>query len=286
MNVITDGHAAAWTSQLSAARRAVAEAGAAIRDQFGQRFINAYKGAHDVQLTADLIAQKVIVDELRDAYPGYGIVAEEDGLGRWGDEEFLWAVDPLDGTNNFGYGIAHCALAISLFHDEDVVLSVVADPLTDRTVHCVRGGRLEPAPVPAAAVPLHRATLSLVTGYAEDGRAWGHGFAGWMSERCKRVVNMWAPALDLALIACGALDAMVCRDAALLDVCAGMFLVAESGGHVLGMDGEPLTARRSMHERPVSFVAARSPVLAAELLERVRAYDALHRPAHERAVAG
>ena len=78
-----------------------------------------------------------------------------------------------------------------------------------------------------------------------------------MSERCKRVVNMWAPALDLALIACGALDAMVCRDAALLDVCAGMFLVAESGGHVLGMDrdleggdGVGLRAALTVTERP------------------------------------
>lgn len=286
MNVTTDEGVTTWTPQLSTACRAAAAAAAAIRDQFGQRFINAYKGPHDVQLTADLIAQKVIVDELRDAYPGYGIVAEEDGLGRWGDEEFLWAVDPLDGTNNFGYGIAHCALAISLFQDEDVVLSVVADPLTGRTVHCVRGGRLEPAPVPDGAVPLSRATLSLVTGYAEGGRAWGHGFAGWMSERCKRVVNMWAPALDLALIACGALDAMVCRDAALLDVCAGMFLVAESGGHVIGLDGEPLPVRRSMHERPVSFIATRSPALAADLLAQVRAYDAVHRSAHEGVVAG
>ncbi|WP_119730896.1 inositol monophosphatase family protein [Thermomonospora amylolytica] len=286
MNVTVKDPVTTWTSRLQVARQAAEAAADAIRDQFGQRFVNAYKGPHDVQLTADVIAQKVIVDALREACPGYGIVAEEDEFGRWGGEEFLWAVDPLDGTNNFGYGIAHCALAISLFHDEDVVLAVVADPLTGRTAHCVRGGPLTPRPVPDAGTPLHRATVSLVTGYAEDGRAWGHGFAGWMSERCKRVVNMWAPALDLALVAGGALDAMVCRDAALLDVCAGMFLVAESGGHVVGLDGGPLAVRRSMHQRPVSFVAARSPVLAADLLEQVRAYDASRRPAHEGAAAG
>lgn len=262
-----------WTAQLEAAQEAARAAAEAIRGQFGQRFISQYKGPHDVQLTADVIAQKVIVESLRESFPGYGIVAEEGDHDRWGAEEFLWAVDPLDGTNNFGYGIAHCAVAITLFHGESVVLSLIADPVTDRVFHGVRGGRPSPLPPPSDGVPLRRATVSLVTGYAEEGRAWGHGFTGWMSTRCKRVVNMWAPAMDLALVAGGALDAMVCRDAALLDVCGGMFLVESSGGHLVDLDGEPLTVRRAMHERPLSFVAARCPELVADLVAEIRAYD-------------
>ncbi|SEG80121.1 myo-inositol-1(or 4)-monophosphatase [Thermomonospora echinospora] len=262
-----------WTPQLAAAQEAARAAADAIRDQFGQRFISAYKGPYDVQLTADVIAQKVIVESLRESFPDYGIVAEEGDHDRWGAEEFLWAVDPLDGTNNFGYGIAHCAVSITLFHGESVVLAVIADPLTERLFHGVRGGRLSPLPSPPDGVPLHRATLSLVTGYAEEGRTWGYGFTGWMSTRCKRVVNMWAPAMDLALIAGGAIDAMVCRDAALLDVCGGMFLVEAAGGRLVDLAGEPLTVRRSMHRRPLSFIATRSPGLAADLAAEVRAYD-------------
>ncbi|REE94829.1 inositol monophosphatase family protein [Thermomonospora umbrina] len=263
-----------WTPQLRAAHEAARAAADAIRGQFGQRFISAYKGPHDVQLTADITSQKIIVDSLRESFPHYGIVAEEGDHDEWGREEFLWAVDPLDGTNNFGYGIAHCALSLTLFQDESAVLALVADPLADRTFHLTQGGRLIPAPAPTYGVPLHRATLSLVTGYAEDGRDWGHGFTGWMSSRCKRVVNMWAPALDLALVAGGAIDAMVCRDAALLDVCGGMFLVEESGGHVVDLHGDPLTVRRSLHDRPVSFIAARNPSLVADLVSEVRAYNA------------
>ncbi|HEX2313856.1 MAG TPA: inositol monophosphatase, partial [Thermomonospora sp.] len=263
---LTKEFVSTWTPQLHAAHQAAQAAADAIRGQFGQRFISEYKGPHDVQLTADIIAQKVIVDSLRESCPGYGIVAEEGDHDRWSGEEFLWAVDPLDGTNNFGYGIAHCAVALTLFHGESVVLALVADPLTDRVFHLTRGGRLVPAPAPAYGVPLHRATISLVTGYAEDGRAWGHAFTGHMSSRCKRVVNLWAPALDLALVAGGALDAMVCRDAALLDVCGGMFLVEESGGHVVDLNGDPLTVHRSLHDRPISFIAARSATLVNDLL--------------------
>ncbi|ACY97585.1 MULTISPECIES: inositol monophosphatase family protein [Thermomonospora] len=263
-----------WTAQLAAAEEAARAAGEAIRGQFGQRLINEYKGPHDVQLTADVIAQKVIVESLREAFPHYGIVAEEGGHGTWEAEEFLWAVDPLDGTNNFGYGIAHCAVAITLFHGDVPVLAVIADPVTDRFFSATGDGRTSPPASPCYEVPLRRATVSLVTGYAEEGRRWGQGFTGWMSPRCKRLVNLWAPAMDLALVASGALDAMVCRDAALLDVCGGMFLVESFGGHVVDFDGEPLGVRRSMHRHPVSFIAARDPHLAADLVAAVRAYDA------------
>lgn len=87
------------------------------------------------------------------------------------------------------------------------------------------------------------------------------------------MVNLWAPALDLALVSSGSLDAMVCRDAAFLDVCGGMFLVREAGGQVLDLNGNPLQVRRSMHERPVSFVAAHSEALAHELLATIDAFE-------------
>lgn len=277
--------------QLEAAVNAVQNAADAIKEQFGKRDINVYKGSHDVQLNADLTAQKLIVDLLRSEYPDYGIVAEENEYRNWSDSRFLWAVDPLDGTNNFGYGIAHCALAVTLFEEESVVLAVIHDPLIDRTfAGTASRATARPAIVTAAAatsaatdrrrrpapprdIGLSRATLSLVTGYAENSRAWGNRFTDRMSPRCKRVVNLWAPALDLALVASGALDAVVCHNAALLDVCGGMFLVESAGGQVVGFDGKPMSVRRSMHKRPVSFIAARSPRLAVELVAEVAVLD-------------
>jgi myo-inositol-1(or 4)-monophosphatase len=262
--------------QLEVAVSAVRSAAAAIKGQFGDRDISTYKGRHDVQLNADLTAQKLIVDLLQSEYPDHGIVAEEDEFCRWSDSRFLWAIDPLDGTNNFGYGIAHCALAVTLFEEESVALAVVHDPLIGRSFSNVAGAGRSPRParpVPSAATSLSRATLSLVTGYAEHSRAWGNRFADWMSVRCKRVVNLWAPALDLALVSSGALDAMVCHGADLLDVCSGMFLVESAGGCVVTFDGTPLRVRRSLHKRPVSFIAGRSPGLVEELVAEVGAME-------------
>lgn len=256
-----------WENHLHIARQAAKEAGNAIRDQFGSRVITTYKGSYDVQLEADLIAQEIILSHLNRRSPEYGVIAEEGAYNRWPDNELTWAVDPLDGSNNFGYGIAHCAIAISLFHGDSVVLALVLDPLTGREFFATETRSMATQAI--SAVPLKHATVSLVTSYSQEDHVWGSHFSDWLGAQCKRVTTLWAPALDLALVANGSLDAMVCHEADLLDVCSGVFLVESAGGHIVGLDGRPVKIRRSMHQLPVSFIAARGMLLARELVDNV-----------------
>lgn len=257
-------------THLQTALTAVQAAAKVVKTEFGNRDITARKGRRDVQLAADLLAQEVIVKHLTATYPEYGIVAEEGDLTEWPGEQYVWAIDPLDGTNNFGYGIAHCAHAVTLFDGEEILLAVIHDPITGRTFRPAHGRPEAPAHPPAR---LRRATISLVTGYPEPARQWGQRFERWVDGRCKRVLNLWAPALDLALVSTGAIDAMVCKDAALLDVCGGMHLVQASGGAVLAFDGADLEVGRSLHRAPVSFVASRDPRVARELVRQVRGFE-------------
>ncbi len=260
-----------WEDHLKIARRAARDAGDAIRSQFGSRDITTYKGPHDVQLKADVIAQQVILAHFARESPKNGIVAEEQPCRKWPQDELAWAVDPLDGSNNFGYGIAHCAIAISLFCGDSVVLALVFDPVTEREFFATEGQTLATEVI--GETPLQRATVSLVTSYSQENYVWGGRFGDWLGERCKRVTTLWAPALDLALVASGSMDAMVCHEADLLDVCSGAFLVKSAGGHVVGLDGSPVEIRRSMHGHPVSFVAARKAHLAQELVESLRCFQ-------------
>jgi myo-inositol-1(or 4)-monophosphatase len=257
-----------WEPQLAAAVESARRAGKELQAQFGVRRTGRYKGRHDVQLRADLEAQQIIVDSLAEAFPGYGVLAEEGLRARWPDTERVWVIDPLDGTNNFGYGIGHCAISIALFDGEHVVLAVVVDPLLNREFIAVEG-RPRPA-LPGGEVPLGRATVSLVTDYSEAGRIWGNRMSESLGARCKRTVSMWAPSLDLALISEGALDGMICNRGDMLDLCGGVFLVTAAGGSVLDMAGRPLRITSAMQDSPVSFVAARTPALAAELLAHAR----------------
>ncbi|WNI15294.1 inositol monophosphatase family protein [Actinacidiphila sp. ITFR-21] len=255
-----------WQKEMKAAVSAAREAGSVIRADFGDRKVVQRKGHYDVQLRADLTSQRVIVRQLTDLFPDYGIVSEEGMQGGWDETDLTWVVDPLDGTNNFGYGIAHCAVAITLFAGDAAVLAVVLDPLLGRTFTATAGDTPRSGDL-AAATALRDATVALVTDYSVEGRVTGRHIEDMLSGNCKRVTTMWAPALDLALVGSGAIDAMVARNAALMDVCAGILLVQAAGGTVLGLDGRPLELRKSLHSSPVSFVAARSRKLAADLSE-------------------
>lgn len=263
--------AAIWQSQLKVARAVAGEAARAIRPEFGQRHIVERRGPYDVQLRADLTAQDIIVNHLLRKFPDYGMVAEEGMQDDWDHARNMWVVDPLDGTNNFGYGIAHCATTIALFAGDRVVLSVVRDVLLDREFFGTAGQRAEGTR--SAHIPLERATVSLVTDYSPEGRSYGDAMEQVLSSHCKRVVSMWAPALDLALVAQGSLDAMVCLRASLLDVCSGIFLVQLAGGHVLDANGRALQVSRYMHSAPMSFVACRDSALAEKLLKLVTPLD-------------
>ncbi|MEV4348231.1 inositol monophosphatase [Actinoplanes sp. NPDC049596] len=253
--------------QLSAARRAVHAAAAAIRAEFGVREITAYKGPSDVQLKADLVAQRTIIEILSEEFPDYGIVSEEGLDTSWPDTRHTWLVDPLDGTNNFGYGIAHCAIAITLFSGSRIVLALVFDPILGREYSATTGPSGPGGRRPRT--DLAHATLSLVTGYSRSARDYGRHAERLLTDRCKRILNLWAPALDLALVSTGALDGIVCIDAKLLDVCAGLHLLEASGACVVGPDGRRLTPTRDLWEQPVSFIAAAHPELAKDLLAAV-----------------
>jgi myo-inositol-1(or 4)-monophosphatase len=263
--------AAVWRPQLKVARTAAYEAARAIRPEFGQRDIIERRGLYDVQLRADITAQDIIVANLMRKFPDYGVVAEEGMQDDWNQAYNIWVVDPLDGTNNFGYGIAHCATTITLFAGDKVVLSVVRDVLLDREFFSAIGQPAEGTE--SAHIPVERATVSLVTDYSSEGRSAGYAMERVLSSHCKRVVTMWAPSLDLALVAQGSLDAMVCVRASLLDVCSGIFLVQMAGGCVLGANGRPLQMSRYMHSAPVSFVACRDFSLAEKLLKLVTPLD-------------
>ena len=87
------------------------------------------KAPNDFVTEVDLAAEAIIIDTLLGAYPGHGILAEETGTSRGAaDSEFVWIIDPLDGTTNFIHGFPTYAVSIALAHRNQVQQAVVYDP--------------------------------------------------------------------------------------------------------------------------------------------------------------
>ena len=80
------------------------------------------KGPGDFVTKTDQKVEKVIIEELEKARPGYGFIAEESGK-RKGDKEFNWIIDPIDGTSNFMHGIPHFAISIGLEKNKEFIPS-------------------------------------------------------------------------------------------------------------------------------------------------------------------
>ncbi len=119
------------------------------------------KGRMDYASEVDADAEKVIVKELKRAYPEYGIMAEEGGL--QGVNRYMWVIDPLDGTSNYLRGFPHYCVSIALVENGEPIDAVIFDPLRNELFTASRAAgrvvrRMPQRPVeddgaPAAACP-------------------------------------------------------------------------------------------------------------------------------------
>jgi len=99
-----------------------------VSDKGGKHFVSA----------VDTQAEALIIDIIRKAYPGHGILSEESGA--HGGGEFQWVIDSLDGTNNFIHGLPHFAVSIALKHKNVLDQAIIYDPLRQELFTASKGG--------------------------------------------------------------------------------------------------------------------------------------------------
>ena len=95
------------------------------------------KGRHDLVSEVDRMAEAEIIRTVRAAYPDHGILAEE--TGQHPGDDYLWIIDPLDGTTNFLHGYPQFAVSIGLQHKGRLEQAVVFDPFKNELYTASRG---------------------------------------------------------------------------------------------------------------------------------------------------
>ncbi|MEQ1629781.1 MAG: inositol monophosphatase family protein, partial [Gallionella sp.] len=95
------------------------------------------KSHADFVTEVDRAAEQVIIQTLLEAYPDHAILAEESGA--QGESEFLWIIDPLDGTTNFLHGVPQFAVSIALQHKGILTQAVIYDPVRNELFTATRG---------------------------------------------------------------------------------------------------------------------------------------------------
>jgi myo-inositol-1(or 4)-monophosphatase len=217
------------------------------------------KSRNDFVSEVDRGAEAEIVHIIRKAHPDHAILAEEGGADGSGD--WLWIVDPLDGTTNFLHRFPHFAVSIGLQHKGKLQLGVIYAPCTQDLYVANRGAG---AVLNSRKIRVSKTTTlddSLV-GTGVPIRA-GENLDRYLPqlrtivEKTAGVRRAGAAALDLAYVACGRLDAFWELNLHAWDMAAGILLIEEAGGVVTelygGEDpmktGHILAANPKMHEQ-------------------------------------
>ena len=208
---------------------------------------------------ADRDAEAAIKELLLGERPDDGLLAEE-GAHSEGASGRRWVVDPLDGTTNFLYGIPAWAVSVALEDGEGGAIGVVRDPVRGESFAAARGlgARLDGEPIEVSgAETLDSALVATGFGYDADRRRAQAELLVEVLPRVRDIRRAGAAALDLAWLAAGRLDGYYERGLKPWDWAAGRLIVAEAGGALRELQGEP------------PGLAAASPALLDDLLALV-----------------
>lgn len=253
------------------------EAGAILRDRFGQPHVVRFKGTIDMVTEADQASERLIAGRLRECFPSHELLAEEGSRGASADSRYRWLVDPLDGTTNFAHGLPTFAVSIALEEAGTPVVGVVYDPMRDELFVARRGAGAtrNDAPVRVSATDQLLGSL-LVTGFSYDLAHRARQAEIWRDflTQVQAIRQTGSAALNLCYIAAGRLDGYWERGIAPWDVAAGAVMVSEAGGMVTNLSGGPfraddrqiLASNGSLHPDLLAVIA-RHPdevVIAAE----------------------
>lgn len=201
------------------------------------------KSANDYVTEIDHAAEREIIYHLSKAYPDHGFLGEESGSSGNADSDYLWIIDPLDGTTNFIRGIPHFAVSIACQYKGKLEHAVVLDPMRREEFTASRGR--------GAQLNGRRIRVSKLTGL--DGALLGTGIPfkarnleqlpaytdtlQTLAGQCAGIRRAGAASLDLAYVAAGRLDAFWEIGLSQWDIAAGALLITEAGGLISDFDG-------------------------------------------------
>jgi len=194
------------------------------------------KGPADFVSVADKRAEKVIRDELMKARPTYSFLMEEGGEIKGTDGMHRWIIDPIDGTTNFLHAIPIFAVAIALERNDEIVASVIYNPVMDELYTAEKGnGAWQNNRRLRVASRKHLADALVVTGINSQGRALDALQLRQLAHITPAVAGIrrsGSISIDLAWLASGRFDGVWEAGLKPWDVAPGLLLVREAGGFV------------------------------------------------------
>jgi len=220
--------------------RAARAAGEIIARNFGKGMPVGFKDRGNPVTETDLQAERAITSILTKEYPAHDIMTEESAQSARASE-YLWIIDPMDGTTNFTHGYPCVSVSIALQRIDEPLLGVVFDPLHDELFSAERGAgsRMNGAPLHVSAISSLDGSL-LCTGFPyrlREEPADNFEIFQKLSLRAQGVRRDGSAALDLCYVAAGRFDGFWERGLRPWDTAAGALILRGAGGRATDYSG-------------------------------------------------
>lgn len=220
------------------------EAGELVRNAFGKSHSVEFK-TNELNLVTetDKASEKLITDSIKKKYPSHGILAEE-GSEANRNAEYLWVVDPLDGTTNFAHGLPIFAVSIGVQKNGETIAGVVYDVMRDVIYSAEKGnGSFENGRKIFVSKNENLGHSVLVTGFPynikENPDKASERFVAFLKQ-ARAIRRLGSAAIDFCYVANGVFDGFWEVSLHPWDICAGKLIVEEAGGVVTDFDGDKI----------------------------------------------
>ncbi|NLY11095.1 MAG: inositol monophosphatase [Firmicutes bacterium] len=238
-------------------------AGRILREKINDRFSIEHKGDIDLVTDADQASEELIVKAIENYFPNHAILAEEEGKLGKSESDFLWVIDPLDGTTNFAHRFPYFAVSIAILEKGERVIGVVYNPMSDEMYAAERGcgAWLNDERISVSKIDNLKQSL-LATGFSyniatqandnvDNYRAFVKATQG--------VLRLGSASLDLCQVACGRLDGFWEFSLKSWDIAAASLILEEAGGKVTDLKGgvfdpfkgEIIGSNRLLHDQMI-----------------------------------
>ena len=196
----------------------------------------------NIVTSADIGVQKFLEKKLCKLLPGSMLLGEE-GEQHQMQSEYLWIVDPIDGTTNFSRGIGECAISVALLYKEEIVIGVVYNPYQKKMYSAERGKGAF-----CNGKPIHVSSVSFAEGlfctaFSLYRKEFADKCMAVLSEvytQCNDFRRFGSCAVELCYLAEGKCDLYFEFRVFPWDYAAGYLILKEAGGCICGQKGEEL----------------------------------------------
>jgi myo-inositol-1(or 4)-monophosphatase len=245
-------------------------AGEILRAGYHQQNPVDHKGTIDLVTEVDRQSEAYLLEAIAEKFPENRVVAEETG-GLEGSDDFIWYIDPLDGTTNFAHKLPIFSVSIAFADAEGLSLGVVYDPMRDEIFTAERGkGAQMNGDLIMVGTAAELSKSLLVTGFPYDRFENPDNNLEYFNRfalQVQGIRRLGSAALDLCFVACGRVDGFWEVRLEPWDLAAGTLIAREAGAQVTKLDGEP-----DMLTPPYNVLAA-NPTLHALMLGVLRNED-------------